>query len=315
MHIVSILQMLKVDHQNFACLRQSLMWFFLLELCDQAWIELGLAEVMNRESILQPPQVADKNSPTVPWTLELSELYDLLPPRTCDTSVQSMWQKVPSMTGILMTCIYCSWWELCEPVREDKWPYALEFRVRLKYSYRLGVLSIVVHDAPWLVVAAWCHLLLSWATMGASVTWQCAPLCKQWIDRAAGDSQHTKKLHQYLVMRSTCFYTTEWRQARVFLCGDQAQLPLRNLKAMNRIWIVSPIYKWQDAFSPHLSRLSVLWHYVHALAAPILGREYPRGASETYNFCAKSCWQVLQREHFVHHSRYFKTPHCATCDP
>jgi broad specificity phosphatase PhoE len=62
----------------------------------KAWIELGLAEVMNRESILQPPQVADKNSPTVPWTLELSELYDLLPPRTCDTSVQSTWQKLPS---------------------------------------------------------------------------------------------------------------------------------------------------------------------------------------------------------------------------
>lgn len=130
--------------------------------------------------------------------------------------------------------------------------------LNLKYSYRLGVLSIVVYDAPWLVVTAWCHLLLSWATMGASVTWQCAPLCKQWIDRAAGDLQHTKKLHQYLVMRPTCFCTTEWRQARVFLCGDQAQLPLSNLKAMNRIWIVSPIYKWQDAFSPHLSRLSIL---------------------------------------------------------
>lgn len=65
------------------------LWF----LCEKVSIECGLAEMMNRQGIPCPPQAADEKS-LVPWTLDLAELYSMLPQEFHDTSFQPIRQTV-----------------------------------------------------------------------------------------------------------------------------------------------------------------------------------------------------------------------------
>jgi len=60
----------------------------------RASIEFGLAKVMERQGISRPPQ-AHKSS-LEPWTLDLPELYSLLPSEIYDTSYQPIRQTLPS---------------------------------------------------------------------------------------------------------------------------------------------------------------------------------------------------------------------------
>ena len=50
-------------------------------MCEKASIEFGLAEVVKRQGISPPRQVAHKSS-LEPWTLDLPELSSLLPSET-----------------------------------------------------------------------------------------------------------------------------------------------------------------------------------------------------------------------------------------
>ena len=60
---------------------------------------------MNRQGVTCPPQDADSNL-LVPWTLDLAELYSLLPQEFHDTSFQPSKQKV-------YYCFLLFKWRMC----------------------------------------------------------------------------------------------------------------------------------------------------------------------------------------------------------
>ncbi|XP_024404147.1 uncharacterized protein [Physcomitrium patens] len=60
----------------------------------KASIECGLAEMMNRQGVPYPSEAADKNSLS-PWTLDLVDLYMMLPEGVHDTSFQPIRKKLP----------------------------------------------------------------------------------------------------------------------------------------------------------------------------------------------------------------------------
>jgi hypothetical protein len=60
----------------------------------KASIECGLAHMLKRQGIPYPSQVAHKNNSLLPWTLDLPQLYSLLPRGIYDTSYQPIRQTL-----------------------------------------------------------------------------------------------------------------------------------------------------------------------------------------------------------------------------
>ena len=62
--------------------------------CVQASIECGLAEAMRGRGVPYPSEAAADKDLLLPWTLELTELYSMLPTEILDPSFQQITQKV-----------------------------------------------------------------------------------------------------------------------------------------------------------------------------------------------------------------------------